>query len=149
MSDESHVSPHNLPILKTLLQSLAFGISFLLLTAALLWRLALYSWWRDGIGILDPNHQGGFACIGIFAITSAAYFISKLFPRRFMTALIIVAVLPPLTVSPPKAFVPHTGPAYKNGIVPGWYPLDPKNPQAGTGWWDGYKWAEPVSPEQL
>ncbi len=82
---------NSLSIFRILLYSFAFGFAFLLLTAALLWSLALVTWWRDGSEIIDPYYQGGFAYVGILAITSAAYFTSKLCPCRFMIALIIVA----------------------------------------------------------
>jgi hypothetical protein len=72
-----------------LVHSILFGLLFVPIVVAV---LAGADRWRYGEWSTFSIYQyGGFPGIGLFAITSAAYFLMRLMPCRFVQSLLIVA----------------------------------------------------------
>jgi hypothetical protein len=73
-------------------QSILFGLLFVPVVIAVLFAIAGVERWRYGEWhIYWIYERGGFPCIGLFAIASAAYFTMRLMPCRFVKSLLIVA----------------------------------------------------------
>ena len=97
---------------KVVLQSLAFGLLFIPITIGVLLGKAVVDWWRfDDWSTSWIWTRGGYAFVGMFAITSASFFLHKVTPCRFVLALIVVVggmialavVVSVVQITPPRS----------------------------------------------
>ena len=79
--------------LKRFLQALLFGLLFVPIVLVVLLVLTLIERYRyDHWSFQWIWERGGFPCIGLFAITSASFFLHQNWPCRFVTALAITSL---------------------------------------------------------